>query len=210
MSEGWKPRGLATRARSLQFIHLSTLLSRLAGRFSFQERRRRLGVTRVENLNKFDYLAAAYLAWTLAKGYRRGAGPELQALLSLVLVLALILGFGLFPSIRDSLGWLVERQPGVSPMPAFFLVTLGSLFVFLLLRRRLKELGEQAPARGRRKGALLGLLRGLLGVLLLVGLAPNLPFQGLRDTLGPSSLSGRLGTPIVEAVQRLAARIEGA
>jgi hypothetical protein len=49
----------------------------------------------------------------------------------------------------------------------------------------------------------------MLGVLLLIGLAPNLPFQGLRDALGPDSLSGRLGMPIVEAVRRLAAGIAG-
>ena len=131
----------------------------------------------------------------------------MQALLSLVLLLALILGFGLFSSIRDSLAWIVERQPDVSPVPAFLLVSLGSLLVFLLLRRRHKQIGEPAPARRRGAGALLGLLRGLLAALLLVGLAPNLPFQGLRDALGPGSLSGRLGMPVTEAVQQLAARI---
>jgi hypothetical protein len=154
-------------------------------------------------------LASAYLAWTLAKGHRRGAGTELQALLSLLLLVAVILGFGLFSSIRDSLAWLVERQPGISPVPAFFLVTLGSLAVFLFLRRRHKQLADAASARRRGTGALMGLLRGILGVLLLIGLAPTLPSQGLRDALGPNSLSGRLGTPIVEAVQRLAARIAG-
>ena len=85
----------------------------------------------------------------------------MQALLSLVLLLALILGFGLFSSIRDSLAWIVERQPDVSPVPAFLLVSLGSLLVFLLLRRRHKQIGEPAPARRRGAGALLGLLRGL-------------------------------------------------
>jgi uncharacterized membrane protein YfcA len=129
-------------------------------------------------------------------------------LLSLALLLALIMGFGLFSSIRESLGWLVEHQPGVSPVPAFLFVTLSSLLVFLFLRRRLKQLGKAAPARRRGAGSLMGLVRGVLVVLLLVGLGPSLPFQSLRDALGPDSVSGRLGTPIAETARQLAARID--
>jgi len=148
---------------------------------------------RMPATNTIDVLVLSYLAWGLWKGLRRGAGPELSAVIRLAFLIALLVGVQVLTVLREGMDALADSLPATSGVLGGLLALAGSLWVVHALRYRLADAVESRlhPRSSRTVGSAFGALRTLMAsVALLVALA-HVPLDLVREPVTEGSALGR-------------------
>jgi membrane protein required for colicin V production len=118
----------------------------------------------------FDYVAIAVIGFSLLFGLWRGVIGEIIALLAWIIGIFAAIEFG--PQVGNALLATVAADPAVRTLGGCVLIFIGVLLVMALIRlalsRMVKALGLSVS--DRLLGMLFGLARGVLVVMILVGL----------------------------------------
>ncbi|PKO89202.1 MAG: colicin V production protein [Betaproteobacteria bacterium HGW-Betaproteobacteria-12] len=118
----------------------------------------------------FDYVAIAVIGFSLLFGLWRGVIGEIIALLAWIIGIFAAIEFG--PQVGNALLATVATDPAVRTLGGCVLIFVGVLLVMALIRlalsRMVKALGLSVS--DRLLGMLFGLARGVLVVMVLVGL----------------------------------------
>lgn len=123
----------------------------------------------------FDWVILLYLCWCLLRGWRRGFYPELYAVLSAVLLLAMLAGFSLTTVLWRSLDHLLNDYLHLSRLLGLLLLLVLMVWLLWKIRAYLSGL-KQKKSRSSPFGPVMGLLQGVLWVTVVLVIARMLPF----------------------------------
>jgi len=128
-----------------------------------------------------DMIIGGYLVWGFYQGRRRGLRSEGIRILSLLVVLAFLLGFGLFKLVGNSLATLVDSISQTRGIIISVLLMVATLVIVMIVRRKLRH--QQAKVRPTRAPSLYGGIAGLLRTMLVLGVALTILGLFLPDFL---------------------------
>jgi uncharacterized membrane protein len=150
-----------------------------------------------------DMLVGGYLLWGIYQGRRRGLRGEGVRIISLVIVLAFLLGLGLFRLVGNSLASLADSVSQTRGIVISVLLMVATLVVVIFIRKKLRH--QQASVRPAGEPSLYGGLAGLLRAMLM--LAASLTVLGLflPDFLGQALLGDSLLAQVLERLAGLLA-----
>ena len=100
-------------------------------------------------MSLFDYFVLTYLAWGAIRGSWRGLYRELYGVLSALLVLALLSGYGLISSIWRLVSQLNQYSLQLSGVLGYFVLLLATILLLWRIRRSTQEL-KQGNGAGYR------------------------------------------------------------
>ena len=160
--------------------------------------------------NAVDWIALGIIAWEIIMGLRRKMAGELFRLLCTILVL--IAGWRYYANIG---AWLAENtrlsaSPEAAQAIAFAMIVillgvccaLLHLIVALLMEVRFNILID------RIGGAIMGLLRGALVVMMLIFAGALWPSETLREVLQEKSCAGRITAQIAPPLVRIVRAVQ--
>ena len=114
-----------------------------------------------------DMIVGGYLVWGFYQGRRRGLRSEGLRIISLLVVLAFLLGFGLFGLVGNSLATLADSVSQTRGIVISVLLMITTLAVVIIIRRKLRH--QQAKVRPAGEPSLYGGIAGLLRAMLVLG-----------------------------------------
>ena len=115
-----------------------------------------------------DILIAAYLGWGFYQGRQRGLRVEIIRIISLLIVLAFFLGFGLFTVVEKSLTTLADSLLQRRGIAVTVVLLVTTLVIVITFRNRLRH--QRASVRPAREPPLYGGIAGVLRTMLLLGI----------------------------------------
>ena len=153
-----------------------------------------------------DMIVGGYLAWGFYQGRRRGLRSEGIRIISLLVVLAFLLGFGLFKLVGNSLATLADSVSQTRGMIISVLLMVATLVVVIIIRRKLRH--QQAKVRPTREPSLYGGIAGLLRAMLVLGVTLTILGLFLPDflehaLLGDSMLAHVLKWLAIQGAQKV-------
>ena len=149
-------------------------------------------------LSLFDYFVLTYLAWGGMRGSWRGLYRELYGIISALLVLALLSGYGLISSVWHLVLQLNQHSLRLSGVLGYFMLLLATVFVLWRIRRRSQEL-KQGPAIATGiPGSILGALRTGLWSTAFIAFNKLLPLNLFEHLFIQQSAALRLLEPVLE------------
>ena len=113
-----------------------------------------------------DMLMAAYLSFY--RGRQRGLRVEIVRIISLLIVLAFLLGFGLFTLVGNSLTTLTDSVLQHRGIAVTLLLLLATLLIVVTFRKRLRY--QRDRLRPGSEPPLYGGIAGVLRTILAVGI----------------------------------------
>jgi len=119
-------------------------------------------------MGTLDMFIAAYLGWGFYRGRQRGLRVEIIRIISLLIVLAFFLGFGLFAVVGNSLTALADSLLQRRGIAVTVLLSLATLLIVITLRNRL--LHQRENVRPTREPPLYGGIAGVLRTMLFLGI----------------------------------------
>ena len=114
-----------------------------------------------------DMIVGGYLVWGFYQGRRRGLRGEGMRIISLLIILALLLGFGLFSLVGNSLAVLADYISQARGAVISILLIVATLAVVIIIRKKLRH--SQAIVKSAREPSLYGGIAGLLRAMLTLG-----------------------------------------
>jgi len=115
-----------------------------------------------------DMLIAAYLSWGFYRGRQRGLRVEIVRIISLLIVLAFFLGFGLFTVVGNSLSAFADTLLQGRGIAVTVLLLVATLLIVVAFRKRLRH--QRENVRPTREAPLYGGLAGVLRTILSLGI----------------------------------------
>ena len=152
-------------------------------------------------MTTLDIVIATYLSWSFYQGRRRGLRSEAAGIVGLLILFALLLGFGLFSVVQGGFKAVADQLLQRRGIAITFLVFLATLLAMILFRKHLRELKKRGrPSREPPLyGGVVGLLRAvLLVVVILLGLDLLLP-----DFLNRAIAGGSMASQVLEKLKEL-------
>ena len=131
-------------------------------------------------MTTLDMIVGGYLVWGFYKGRRRGLRSEGIRIISLMVVLAFLLGFGLFKLVGNSLATLADSVTQTRGIIISILLMVATLVVVIIIRRKLHQQAKAGPAR---EPSLYGGIAGLLRTMLVLGVTVTILGLFLPDFL---------------------------
>ena len=131
-------------------------------------------------MTTLDMIVGAYLVWGFYQGRRRGLRSEGMRIISLMVVLAFLLGFGLFKLVGNSLATLADSVTQTRGIIISILLMVATLVVVIIIRRKLHQQAKAGPAR---EPSLYGGIAGLLRTMLVLGVTVTILGLFLPDFL---------------------------
>ena len=145
-------------------------------------------------MGALDAVVAGYLVLGFFKGRRRGLRAELVRVISLLIVLGFLLGFGLFKVVGQGISSLADAMHQPGGMFASSLVLIATLGVVFAIRRWLSR--RQAPLKPAGEpasyGGIAGVLRSGLTLVLVLLIFKLLFPEMLNKTVFGNSLLGQM------------------
>jgi uncharacterized membrane protein required for colicin V production len=155
-------------------------------------------------MTTLDMIVGGYLIWGIYQGRRRGLRGEGVRILSLSIVLAFLLGFGLFKLVGNSLATLADSVSQTRGIVISVLLMVVTLVVVVIIRKRLRQ--QPASTRPIGEPSLYGGIAGLLRAMLMLGVALTILGLVLPDFLEQALLGNSL---LAQVLERLARGQEG-
>lgn len=152
------------------------------------------------DLNLFDYFVLTYLAWGWIRGSWRGLYTELYGIISALLVLALLSGYGLTSSVWHLISSLNQHTMKLSGVTGYFLLILITLFVLWRIHRRLRGLRKGEPTGSSTITSILGVSRAALWSLVFVSINSLLPLNLFERLFIKQSSTLALLQPVLEFI----------
>jgi len=146
-----------------------------------------------------DMIVGGYLVWGFYQGRRRGLRGEAVRVISLLIVLTFLLGFGLFKLVGNSLATLADSVSQTRGILISVLLMLTTLAVVIIIRRKLRH--QQASVRSAGEPSWSGGIAGLLRAMLMLGIILTVLGLLLPDFLEHALLGDSL---LARALERLA------
>ena len=87
-------------------------------------------------MTTLDMMVGGYLVWGIYQGRRRGLRGEGVRIISLSIVLAFLLGFGLFRLVENSLATLADSVTQTRGIVISVLLVVATLVVVVIIRKR--------------------------------------------------------------------------
>ena len=131
-------------------------------------------------MTTLDMIVGGYLVWGFYQGRRRGLRSEGIRIISLMVVLAFLLGFGLFKLVGNSLATLADSVTQTRGIIISILLMVATLVVVIIIRRKLHQQAKAGPAR---EPSLYGGIAGLLRTMLVLGVTVTILGLFLPDFL---------------------------
>ena len=131
-------------------------------------------------MTTLDMIVGGYLVWGFYQGRRRGLRGEGIRIISLMVVLAFLLGFGLFKLVGNSLATLADSVTQTRGIIISILLMVATLVVVIIIRRKLHQQAKAGPAR---EPSLYGGIAGLLRTMLVLGVTVTILGLFLPDFL---------------------------
>ena len=125
---------------------------------------------------------AAYLGWGFYRGRQRGIRVEIIRIVSLLIVLAFLLGIGLFTVVGNSLTALADTLLQRRGIALTALVLVATLLIVMSFRKKLRQ--QRKNMRPISEPPLYGGIAGMLRAMLTLGI-----FLSVFDFLLPDFLS---------------------
>ena len=144
-------------------------------------------------------IVGGYLVWGFYQGRRRGLRGEAVRIISLLIVLTFLLGFGLFKLVGNSLATLADSVSQTRGIVISVLLMLTTLAVVIIIRKKLRH--QQASVRPAGEPSLYGGIAGLLRAMLMLGVTLIVLGLFLPDFLGHALLGDSL---LAQVLKRLA------
>ena len=153
-----------------------------------------------------DMIVGGYLVWGFYQGRRRGLRSEGIRIISLLVVLAFLLGFGLFKLVGNSFATLADSVSQTRGIIISVLLMVATLVVVIIIRRKLRH--QQAKVRPTREPSLYGGIAGLLRAMLVLGVTLTILGLFLPDflehaLLGDSMLAHVLKWLAIQGAQKV-------
>jgi uncharacterized membrane protein required for colicin V production len=140
-----------------------------------------------------DILILLYLSWAFYRGRRRGLRAETARIVGLLLILAFVLGFGLFSLVGNSLTALADALLQRRGVVVTVLLLLATLLIVVLVHVRLRrqQKGFRSSGESPAFGGISGVVRGMLLVtIILLGFDFFLP-DFLSNAVAGTSVAGQ-------------------
>jgi uncharacterized membrane protein required for colicin V production len=150
-------------------------------------------------MTTLDMIVGGYLVWGFYQGRRRGLRSEGVGIISLLIVLAFLLGFGLFKLVGSSLASLVDSVSQTRGIVISVLLMVATLVVVIFIRKKLRQ--RQANVRSAGEPSLYGGIAGLLRVMLMLAVSLTVLGLFLPDFLEQALLGDSL---LAQVLERLA------
>jgi len=113
-------------------------------------------------------LITAYLGWGFYRGRQRGLRVEIVRIISLLIVLAFFLGFGLFNVVGNSLTTLTDSLLQRRGIAVTVLLLVATLLIVITFRKRLRH--QRDNVRPTLEPPLYGGIAGVLRAILSLGI----------------------------------------
>ena len=150
-------------------------------------------------MTTLDMIVGGYLVWGFYQGRRRGLRSEGVRIISLLIVLALLLGFGLFKLVGNSLASLADSVSQTRGIVISVLLMVATLVVVIFIRKKLRH--QQASVRPAGEPSLYGGIAGLLRAMLMLAVSLTVLGLLLPDFLEQALLGDSL---LAQVLERLA------
>ena len=150
------------------------------------------------DLSLFDYFVLTYLAWGWIRGSWRGLYRELYGIISALLVLAMLAGYGLISSVWHLLVQLNQHSLRLSGVLGYFILLLTAVFLLWRIRRRSQELKQGKAIATGIPGSMLGTLRAGLWSIVFISVNRLLPLNLFESLFIKQSATMGLLEPILE------------
>ncbi len=152
------------------------------------------------DLNLFDYFVMTYLAWGWIRGNWRGLYAELYGIISALLVLALLSGYGLTSSVWHLISSVNQHTMKLSGAGGYFLLIILTLFLLWRIHRRLRGLRKGDPTGSSTLTSTLGIFRAALWTLVFVSINSLLPLNLFERLFIKQSTTLALLRPVLEFI----------
>lgn len=153
-----------------------------------------------------DVIVAGYLVWGLYQGQRRGLRGEGIRIISLLIVLTFLLGFGLFRIVGNSLAAVADSFSQTRGIVLSVLLMVATLVVVLSIRKALRQ--QRASARPAGEPPFYGGIAGLLRATLVLGVTLVIAGLLLPDFLTQALLGDSLLSRVLERLAGMATLLE--
>ena len=151
-------------------------------------------------MSLFDYFVLTYLVWGAVRGSRRGLYRELYGVISALLVLALLSGYGLISSVWHLVSQLNQYSLQFSGVLGYFTLLLATIFLLWRIRRRLLELKQGKAVSAGVLGGIIGSLRAGLWSTAFVAVNSLIPMNLFQGLIIKQSTNLALLEPILEFI----------
>ena len=152
-------------------------------------------------MTTLDMIVGGYLVWGFYQGRRRGLRSEGVRIISLLIVLALLLGFGLFKLVGNSLASLADSVSQTRGIVISVLLMVATLVVVIFIRKKLRP--QQASVRPVGEPSLYGGIAGLLRVMLILAVSLTVLGLFLPDFMEQALLGDSLLAQVLEQLAGL-------
>ena len=150
-------------------------------------------------MTTLDMIVGSYLLWGFYQGRRRGLRNEGVGIISLLIVLAFLLGFGLFKLVGNSLATLADSVSQTRGIVISVLLMVATLAVVIFIRKKLRR--QQAIVTPAGEPSLYGGIAGLLRAMLMLTVSLTVLGLFLPDFLEHALLGDSL---LAQLLERLA------
>ena len=154
-------------------------------------------------MTTLDMIVGGYLVWGFYQGRRRGLRSEGVRIISLLIVLAFLLGFGMFKLVGNSLASLADSVSQTRGIVISVLLMVATLVVVIFIRKKLRH--QQASVRPAGEPSLYGGIAGLLRVMLMLAVSLTVLGLLLPDFLEQALLGDSLLAQVLERLAGLLA-----
>ena len=149
----------------------------------------------------FDMFIAAYLGWGFYRGRQRGIRVEIIRIISLLIVLAFLLGIGLFTVVGDSLTALADTLLQRRGIALTALVLVATLLIVMSFRKKLRQ--QRKNMRPISEPPLYGGIAGMLRAMLTLGIILSVFDFLLPDFLSQAIVSDSMAGQALEMLKAL-------
>jgi uncharacterized membrane protein len=153
-----------------------------------------------------DVMVAVYLVWGLYQGRRRGLRAEGIRIISLLIVLTFLLGFGLFRMVGNSLAAVADSFTQTRGIVFSVLLMVVTLAVVVSIRKALRQ--QRASMKPAGEPPLYGSIAGLLRAALVLGVTLVIAGLLLPDFLHQALLGDSLTARVLERLAGMAGLLE--
>ena len=154
-------------------------------------------------MTTLDMIVGGYLVWGFYQGRRRGLRSEGVRIISLLIILTFLLGFGLFKLVGNSLATLADSISHTRGIVISVLLMVATLVVVIFIRKKLRR--QQASMRPAGESSLYGGIAGLLRAMLMLGASLTVLGIFLPDFLEHALLGDSLLAQVLEQLAGLLA-----